>query len=216
MEIKSIAKMGRKVGSFWQNGLEYNVLKKVQKHDRDEHKKADEINPPSRERINARKTARLKNQEKNRVKLFECLNENCKKKYSVEGDMMRFVKDKKEHTCLEPGCGKAFKYASKLQKHEESHGREGNGGMVPCGTGWVIGGRDARYARGGGSSPGKAFCAEPGCMKYFTNKECLEAHYQQHINCEICGSEQLKQNIKRHLQRHDNVVFKEIGDPMQL
>ncbi|GJX74135.1 transcription factor IIIA [Tanacetum coccineum] len=154
MEIKSIAKMGRKVGSFW------HVVGE---------KKA----------VGGGFT----------VKLFECLNENCKKKYSVEGDMMRFVKDKKEHTCLEPGCGKAFKYASKLQKHEESHVK---------------------------FETVEAFCAEPGCMKYFTNKECLEAHYQQHINCEICGSEQLKQNIKRHLQRHDNVVFKEIEDPMQL
>ncbi|GJZ68127.1 transcription factor IIIA [Tanacetum coccineum] len=119
-------------------------------------------------------------------KLFERLDENCKKdihenKVSKSGDNM---KDKMEHTCLEPGCGKVFKYASKLQKHEESH--------VKLET-------------------VEAFCAEPGCMKYFT-KERLKAHFQsnhQHINCEICGSKQLKKNIKRHLQTHDNLVSKE-------
>lgn len=129
------------------------------------------------------------------------LQHKSKKEYSVEGDMMRSakdihenkvsesgddMKDKKEHTCLEPGCGKVFKYASKLQKHEESH--------VKLET-------------------VEAFCAEPGCMKYFTNKECLKAHFQsshQHINCEICGSKQLKRNIKRHLQTHDKVVSKEM------
>ena len=30
--------------------------------------------------------------------------------------------DENKHVCLEPGCGKAFRYASKLQKHENSHG----------------------------------------------------------------------------------------------
>ncbi|KAL9682388.1 hypothetical protein QQ045_014185 [Rhodiola kirilowii] len=30
---------------------------------------------------------------------------------------------KKLHVCQEAGCGKTFKYASKLKKHEESHGK---------------------------------------------------------------------------------------------
>ncbi|KAJ0428091.1 putative transcription factor C2H2 family [Helianthus annuus] len=36
----------------------------------------------------------------------------------------------------------------------------------------------------------EAFCGEPGCKKYFTNKQCLKTHIQschQHIICEICG-----------------------------
>jgi general transcription factor IIIA len=31
---------------------------------------------------------------------------------------------KKEFICPEVNCGKAFKYASKLKKHEESHGEK--------------------------------------------------------------------------------------------
>ncbi|KAK1572003.1 hypothetical protein Q3G72_025940 [Acer saccharum] len=52
----------------------------------------------------------------------------------------------------------------------------------------------------------EAFCSEQGCMKYFTNEQCLEAHIRschQHITCEICGSRQLKKNIKRHVLTHE-------------
>lgn len=58
----------------------------------------------------------------------------------------------------------------------------------------------------------EAFCGEPGCMKYFTNEQCLKAHIQtchQYINCEICGGKQLKKNIKRHLRTHEKDVSKE-------
>jgi hypothetical protein len=52
----------------------------------------------------------------------------------------------------------------------------------------------------------EAFCCEPGCMKYFSNDQCLKAHIKschQHITCEICGTKQVKRNIKRHLQMHE-------------
>ncbi|KAI3818222.1 hypothetical protein L1987_12025 [Smallanthus sonchifolius] len=132
-------------------------------------------------------------------KLFDCPVENCKKKFSIQGNMTRHVSeihndvesaaddmdDQKQHACLEPGCGKVFKYASRLQKHEESHVR---------------------------LETVEAFCAEPICMKYFSNAKCLKAHLQschQHITCEICGIKQLKKNIKRHLRTHEKVVSKD-------
>ncbi|KAJ4713555.1 Transcription factor IIIA [Melia azedarach] len=125
-------------------------------------------------------------------KLFRCPIENCNREFTIQGNMKRHVKefhneasastdikDEKQYVCSEIGCGKTFKYPSKLRKHEDSHVK-----------------LDSM----------EAFCSEPGCMKYFTNKQCLEAHIRschQHITCEICGTKQLRKNIKRHLRTHE-------------
>nr|XP_043627645.1 transcription factor IIIA-like isoform X2 [Erigeron canadensis] len=118
----------------------------------------------------------------------------CKSKSSVQGDKTEHARkthddsntnDHKQHVCLEPGCGKAFKYASQLRKHEGSHVR---------------------------LETVEVLCGEPGCMKYFANDQCLKAHFQtchQHINCEICGCKQLRKSIKRHLRTHEKAVPKE-------
>ena len=69
-------------------------------------------------------------------KLFKCPIENCGHEFSYQGNMTRHVKEfhskdcppinaepQKQFVCQEIGCGKVFKFASKLRKHEESHGK---------------------------------------------------------------------------------------------
>jgi len=70
---------------------------------------------------------------KHQGKLFECPIEHCNKRFAFQGNMTRHVKEmhdeesfsegEKQYTCSEVGCGKTFKYASKLRKHEDSHGK---------------------------------------------------------------------------------------------
>ncbi|XP_061945073.1 transcription factor IIIA-like [Populus nigra] len=125
-------------------------------------------------------------------KLFKCQIENCNREFVYPSNLKRHVRElhdesspsssfggEKQYVCQEPGCGKAFRYPSKLRKHEDSH----------VSLDHV-----------------EAMCLEPGCMKHFSNKECLKAHIQsshQYINCDMCGTKQLKKNIKRHLRTHE-------------
>ncbi|KAK3444978.1 hypothetical protein EUGRSUZ_A00584 [Eucalyptus grandis] len=86
-------------------------------------------------------------------------------------------KSLKQHVCPEVGCGKVFKFATKLRKHEDSH--------VKLET-------------------VEAFCCE--CMKYFSNVDYLKDHMRsahQLVNCDICGTKQLRKNIQRHLLTHE-------------
>ncbi|KAG6752238.1 hypothetical protein POTOM_044459 [Populus tomentosa] len=125
-------------------------------------------------------------------KLFRCQIENCNREFVYPSNLKRHVRElhdesspsssfggEKQYACQEPGCGKTFRYPSKLRKHEDSH----------VSLDHV-----------------EAMCLEPGCMKHFSNKECLKAHIHsshQYINCDICGTKQLKKNIKRHLRTHE-------------
>ncbi|XP_022139244.1 transcription factor IIIA isoform X2 [Momordica charantia] len=118
--------------------------------------------------------------------VFKCPIESCSNEFASQDSLKRHWKNfheddarpeakcEKQFVCPEDGCGKVFRYGSQLQKHEDSH---------------------------------EAYCAEPGCMRPFTNKQCLKAHIQschQYIKCEICGSEKLRKNIKRHLRKHES------------
>ncbi|KAL6540719.1 hypothetical protein OROMI_024602 [Orobanche minor] len=129
-------------------------------------------------------------------KLFECHIEDCKHRFKYQGNMTRHVKEfhdgsasttnvelPKEHVCAEQGCGKAFKYPSRLHKHEGSHVK---------------------------LNSVEALCGEPGCMKYFTNVQCLNEHIRschQYVVCDKCGKKQLKKNLKRHTRMHEEEVY---------
>ncbi|XP_072955065.1 transcription factor IIIA [Typha angustifolia] len=126
---------------------------------------------------------------KHQGKLFSCPVQNCNCSFGIKGNMTRHVKEiheqetpsehEKQFVCREVGCGKTFKYPSKLRKHEETHVK------LDC---------------------VEVVCSENGCMKTFTNTECLKAHVRschQHIHCEICGTKQLKKNFKRHQRMHE-------------
>ncbi|KAG1338430.1 putative Transcription factor IIIA [Cocos nucifera] len=63
--------------------------------------------------------------------LFTCLVENSNRRFAIKSNMNRHVKEihedgspcqgEKQYICEEAGCGKAFEYASKLRKHEDTH-----------------------------------------------------------------------------------------------
>ncbi|CAA0832880.1 transcription factor IIIA [Striga hermonthica] len=130
-------------------------------------------------------------------KLFECPIEDCNHRFAYQGNMKRHVKEfhvkpvsvdvdtPKEYVCGERGCGKAFKYPSRLRKHESSHVK---------------------------LDSVEALCGEPGCMKYFSNVQCLKEHIRschQYIKCDKCGQKQLKKNIKRHMRFHESDISSE-------
>lgn len=69
-------------------------------------------------------------------KTFKCHIENCNLEFCYQSNLKRHVCDyhdenststcvesQKEYVCPEIGCGKVFRYASQLQKHEDSHGK---------------------------------------------------------------------------------------------
>ncbi|XP_050381810.1 transcription factor IIIA-like [Argentina anserina] len=125
-------------------------------------------------------------------KLFKCPIEKCKSEFAFQGNMKRHVVEfhsedchstgiqgQKQHVCQEPGCGKVFQFALKLRKHEDSHVK---------------------------LDSVEAFCSEPDCMKYFSNKQCLQDHIQSchtRITCGICKRNVWKKNIKGHLRTHE-------------
>ncbi|XP_020079781.1 transcription factor IIIA isoform X3 [Ananas comosus] len=150
-------------------------------------------------------------------KLFACTIEGCDRRFNIKANMQRHVKErhedgspcenKKQYACKE--CGKTFKYASKLRKHEDSHvSTMEKVENFKSQRLWLL--KSGAFCVK--LDCVEVVCCEPGCFKTFTNAECLKAHVQfchQHTQCEICGTKQMKRNIKRHKRKHEGVIVAE-------
>lgn len=67
-------------------------------------------------------------------KRVKCPIDSCDQEFAKQSCVNRHLKEfhkgdaspeecQKKFVCPEEGCGKGFRYASQLQKHEDSHGR---------------------------------------------------------------------------------------------
>lgn len=160
---------------------------------------------------------------KHEGKLFTCHIDGCKTSFTIKSNLKRHLKDThhhesptspnhkttKEYVCPEEGCGKVFKYASKLRKHEDSHGKSLFLYRLIFDHCLIISLWDSNCEVQISTTSVKlesseAICCE--CMEIFSNVDCLKAHIlssHQHATCEICGSKQLRKNLKRHLRTHE-------------
>ncbi|KAJ0048923.1 hypothetical protein Pint_15713 [Pistacia integerrima] len=118
-------------------------------------------------------------------KLFTYPIENCNREFTIQSNMKRHVNKFHDEDCSsfdvkgqkqcigqEAGCGKIFKYKSKLQKHKESYVK---------------------------LDSTEAFCSKSRCMKYFTNKECLVTKYSDCLGIRVILSLLLMRNSGRDL-----------------
>ncbi|PKA53345.1 putative zinc finger protein [Apostasia shenzhenica] len=154
---------------------------------------------------------------KHQGRIFNCPTENCNQKFSYKGNVIKHVKNfhddnascegEKKHVCQVPGCGNAFKHASQLWNHKDSHGERLHVCQEPgCGKAFKYPSRLRKHE----DSHVKLecleiICGEPGCLKFFTNAEFLKAHVRschKYFKCEVCGSQQLRKNFKRHQIAH--------------
>jgi len=136
------------------------------------------------------------------------------------------VKIQKQHVCPEIGCGKTFKFASKLEKHKDSHGKL-HLNVLRASFSCVVHNlilylkfwKHVKHSFEEWMFSAvklesiEVVCVYPGCMKSFTNLQCLRAHTKschQYVNCETCGKKQLRKNIKRHLHKHETGSSSEV------
>ncbi|KAF5942640.1 hypothetical protein HYC85_020282 [Camellia sinensis] len=124
---------------------------------------------------------------------FTCPLDDCNSSYRRKDHLTRHLLQHqgKLFECPVENCNSRFAFQGNMKRHvKEFHEEESsssNGDNVELVT-------------------VETFCSEPGCMKNFTNLQCLKAHLQschRHITCEVCGTKQLKKNIKRHLRTHE-------------
>ncbi|KAI6698529.1 hypothetical protein NL676_018648 [Syzygium grande] len=106
---------------------------------------------------------------------FKCSIEDCPASYRKDHLARHFLQHKgKIFSCPVDGCN----------RHEDSHGNSLNYEVKLE----IL----------------EAFCCE--CMKYFSNVDYPKEHMQsahQLVNCDICGTKQLRKNIQWHLRTHE-------------
>ncbi|VVB00569.1 unnamed protein product [Arabis nemorensis] len=160
-------------------------------------------------------------------KIFKCPVENCKSQFSVHGNVGRHVKKfhskgdnskddsgkddigngdsqpvgcssgQKQLVCKEIGCGKAFKYASQLQKHQDSHVKLDSVEAFCSETGCmnnceICGSKHLKknikrhlWTHAEDSSPGEFKCEVEGCSSTFSKASNLQKHVKA-VHEDIC------------------------------
>ncbi|KAL6973197.1 hypothetical protein U1Q18_027377 [Sarracenia purpurea var. burkii] len=119
---------------------------------------------------------------------FTCPVDDCHSSYRRKDHLTRHILQHqgKFFDCPVKNCNVKFSFQGNVNRHVKEFHDEANSSIK--------------------LDTVEVFCSELDCMKHFTNEQCLKAHLQschQHIICEICGTRQLKKNIKRHLRTHE-------------
>jgi len=123
-------------------------------------------------------------------RIFKCLQPDCGKTFKFRSEMKRHLithSQKKSYTCNYPGCNKSFKRSDALGIHERSHTD---------------------------STP--FICNVPGCDSRFTSKSSFMNHAQKHgekvfvcsipgCNRKFAAQSQVKQHEKASLYHQRNV-----------
>ncbi|KDP43419.1 hypothetical protein JCGZ_16706 [Jatropha curcas] len=113
------------------------------------------------------------------------------------------------YVCSVNDCHKSYRRKDHLTRHRLQHdGKLFKCPIETCNREFVFQGNVKRHVEELHIKleSVEAICAEPGCMQHFSNIQCLTAHihsFHRYITCEICGTKQLKKNIKRHLRTHE-------------